>query len=238
MHDAERAPATLPASPIAAASVGVDREYPARGRTEAAEHRDRVEPLPDEDDHPARHPDAAEEQRDQRDEPEISGEPSERVVEILAGLRLRSEPGPARAELRPEAIARAAEATRSRAAARMPRTRRASRSPAGASPGGRRRDVDPRSERGADADVARRAHDVPLMTKRVSPRASVSPTRAARCREERRIHDDAPAPLAARTRRRRRGPDLAIEGVARLDGGHLHQPRAVVRGRTPCRRSS
>ena len=67
-----------------------------------------------------------------------------------------------------------------RAAADRPRTRRGRRSRGAGSPSrNRRRDEDAGPEGRADADVAReRCATVPLMTKRASPRASVSPTRA------------------------------------------------------------
>ena len=72
----------------------VDPEHPAARRAETAEHRDGVHPLPDEDHHCTGHADAAEEERHQGHETEISRELRERLVERLLVVEHGAEPDP------------------------------------------------------------------------------------------------------------------------------------------------
>jgi hypothetical protein len=205
----------------------VDGEHPAGARAEAAEHRDGVEPLADEDDDRARDAHPSEQQRDEPHEPEIAGEASERIVQVCLVLRDGADPYAPGLEHGPIPPGQRL----GRLSGRKPHERfvLGARSETEQMGGGEvpRGDVDPRAERGADPDVPGGAHHAAADDEaRLAEHERVTHAGIQR-RQERGLHHHAAALLQPGPCIRGIGADLAVEGVARLDGGHLHEPGAA-----------
>ena len=181
-------------------------------------------PLPDEDDHSARHPDPAEQQRDQAHQPEVTGEPAERVVQVRLVLGDRANPHALGQEQGAVALG---EGLR-RHARGQPHERLvlgAGTESQQARPGQvPRGDVDARPERRADPDVARRTHDRAADHEAALAERERVAQPGVECREERRIDHHPVSLRQLAPRGGGLGADLAVERVAALDGGDLHQP--------------